>query len=354
MTISLELLTPPAEIAEHLVEIALKGRSPAYIQVTPEGRIITWKGAVGKYGITHIKEGDDVCDRLFFLKGFFPLEQANDVLPQVQTERGPVVDVHLIKDDTSSWILLLDATDAAERQQRLQQKGNDLSLLRQQYTKLLDACISDPQRAEIIAGHIPTATHEMSVMLVKICHLNDYNNHSTPASTLRTLNTYISLITRILVEEGGVINHVIGGTVAAFFGVLPTEQPPAHQAVYAAKRLITKFHPIDKEAAAPAASILGLGVGVTTGKATAGIVQACGLQAINAVGEHVQPALQLSELIMPNTVVTDAATFRAIGKYSRKFNSQPIKVGEHSHKLTSQAVEDIYNEATLYRLSMKL
>lgn len=309
----------PAAVSDYLVAITIQNRSLAYLRITLTGYVISAGGELATYGLATVGAGEYAGDRLFFLEGFFPLAEASEILPSVHTEQGRIIDIHLIAEDTEGWVVLLDTTADARRQQRLQQKGNDLSLLRQQYARLISRELG--QQPSAIARQLPTATREISVLLVKICSLTDYSDRTSPATTLKTLNAYLSIITQIMIEEGGVINHILGETVVVLFGLFPSHQSCAQQAVYAAKRLIRK-----NQTSAPASkniAQLDIGVGVTTGSAAAGLVHSHSYQALNAIGSHIQQTLQMIDLIHPSTVLIDLTTFTALDTDKSEFQACP-------------------------------
>ena len=127
----------PQTVVEYLVAIATQDHSLAYLQTTLAGRLISGGGDLHAYGLTALAVGDDVSDRLLFLAGLFPFVQPVEILPAVHGAQEQIIDVHLLSGQTDSWILLLDATANSQQQQQLQQKGNDLRLLRQQHDRLL-------------------------------------------------------------------------------------------------------------------------------------------------------------------------------------------------------------------------
>lgn len=57
-------------------------------------------------------------------------------LPCVRTETERSVDIHVVPDGDTFWIILIDATTRAIQQQLLQQKGNTLSLLKEKLSRL--------------------------------------------------------------------------------------------------------------------------------------------------------------------------------------------------------------------------
>ena len=320
-------------IADYLVEIATRDRAFAYFHITPDGCLLDWGGEVSRYRLQNLQAGDAIENHLLFLAGLIPMDTASEVLPSIHMGTGLIADVHLLSGLQDSWVLLLDATAATEKQQRLQQKGNDLSLLRHQYNKLLNQCLvpqQPPATETTPEPPISSKQKDISILLVRICDLTRYSQQTTPATTLKILNAYLSLITQIIVEEGGIINHILGETAVALFGLLPGLQPAPQQAVQAARRIAEQFQNAGSSLqTARANATLGVGSGITTGHATAGIVRNQGQSSLNAIGTHVYHANQLATLLTPGSLLIDGPTFQALADLQPAFESitPPTQIG---------------------------
>ncbi|MGI9106339.1 MAG: PAS domain-containing protein [Pyrinomonadaceae bacterium] len=118
----------PKPISEFILELTEDIRSPAYMLVSDANTLSEWGGDWASYYITGLQKDSDVGEHVPFLEGMLPLEMRNLFLPNVQTGYEQYADVYIFKREEGTWVLLLDATVDASRQQRLQQKSNDLSL----------------------------------------------------------------------------------------------------------------------------------------------------------------------------------------------------------------------------------
>lgn len=330
----------PQAIANYLAEITLKDHAPAYLQVTAKGHLVSSGGNLQKYGLQAIALGEYIGETFYYLEGFFPIERT-EIMQHLQLDCGPVVDVHVIPAPTgekTGWVLLLDTTAEAQRLQRLQQKGNDLSLLRQQYTKLLNQHLTPSQQADQIVNRSAITQQTVSVLIVKFCGPQADQLSVGKPSTLKAVNAGLSFIMQVIVEEGGLINHVLGGTAAAFFGLLPSQQAAPQQAVYAAKRVLKRLTP------PPQTERLGIGASITSGEAAAGILHSQGYQQLNAVGDPIQSAAQMSRYIQPGTITIDRATFDVVQPYQSEFQALSI---------APDVISEINPNATLYRLKFE-
>jgi PAS domain S-box-containing protein len=118
----------PTAIRDHMLALTVENRTPAYLLVDHDNRLIEWGGELGDYGIPAPTAGLNVDEQMPFLAGLLPLDTRNLCLPYVRTETGRYADVYLFRAETGTWVLLLDATPAAAKQQNMQQRTYDLTL----------------------------------------------------------------------------------------------------------------------------------------------------------------------------------------------------------------------------------
>ena len=338
----------PQAIADYLAAIALKDHAPAYLQVTATGHLVSSGGDLQKYGLQAIAIGEYVGRIFYYLEGFFPIERT-EVMQHLQLDCGPIVDIHVTTADQkegAGWVLLLDTTADAQRVQKLQQKGNDLSLLRQQYSKLLSQKLRPlPQKTPMVGQsalaeppHGSIAQQTVSVLIIKFCGIHASQLSVGKPSTLKAVNAGLSFIMQVIVEEGGLINHVLGGTAAAFFGLLPSQQAAPQKAVYAAKRVLKQL------IAEPSPQRLGIGASITSGEAAAGILRSQGYQRLNAVGDPIQAAAQMSSYIRPGTITIDRTTFDVVQPYQNEFQTLSV---------SPDSISKVSPNMTLYRLKFE-
>ena len=125
----------PAAITEHLLTAAGLERSPAYLQVEPDGSLTAWGGEVDRYGLEGLKLGQSVEQQVFFLAGLLPLDGPALFLPCVQAGHGLAADIHVFHRDGYDWVLLLDSAPPAVQSRLAQQQANELSLLHERQAR---------------------------------------------------------------------------------------------------------------------------------------------------------------------------------------------------------------------------
>ncbi len=127
----------PHPLEQHLKVVCVGCRFPAYLQTDAEGKLLSWGGPCERYGLSGLRVGAAAADCVDLLTGLLPLTRTEDCLPLCHVTPMRFADVHLLHDGTDDWVLLLDATDEARRQEALQQAAHDIALLHESESRLL-------------------------------------------------------------------------------------------------------------------------------------------------------------------------------------------------------------------------
>ncbi len=275
------------------------------------------------YGIEGLDRGQFLADRVLFLAGMLPLAGPALSLPCVRTESGPATDVHIFPGDEGDWILLLDATDEEEKLVMLQQANNELSLLRHKLARAIDRCLKAGGVAEA-AGELlllPESgeRREVSVLFARVIGFTSYNETESAAITLKTLEQYLHTIIDAVIVEGGWLDKILGDTVMALFGVLPSFLAPPYQAAKAALRMLEKVKQLNELRYSEQQVNFEIGIGIGSGPVTLGIIGSNRWRTINAIGNTVDLAARLEHRARPNEILMDAFTFENIEELQDRF-----------------------------------
>lgn len=117
----------PRAIAEYIARNAATRRRPAWMRVAAGGLVCDAGGDLAAYGLASISPGDDARATAPFLDGLLPVGSDGLHLPWLEMD-GRFADVHVLPDEGADWVLLLDATEEAERAIPFQQTRNDATL----------------------------------------------------------------------------------------------------------------------------------------------------------------------------------------------------------------------------------
>ena len=111
---------------------------PAYVQVSDDGLVLDSGGFLSHYGISQPMRGKNVEDELVFLVGFFPPRSNHSNYPILSLSGNCAFRVSFAKDGNTSWIIFTNAEKIGEELQSRVQRRNELSLLRDEQTTILE------------------------------------------------------------------------------------------------------------------------------------------------------------------------------------------------------------------------
>lgn len=127
----------------------------------------------------------------------------------------------------------------------------------------------------------------LSVLFVDLTGFTSYSEHHTPAEVVEMLNEFFQTVDDVVTEHGGWINKFEGDAAMCVFGV-PVHQPDhADRALRAACDL--------QRRARPGGSIRGVGIGVASGRALAGLVGSSTRNEYTVIGDVVNVAARVCE-----------------------------------------------------------
>ena len=168
-----------------------------------------------------------------------------------------------------------------------------------------------------------------------------------PETVADVLNTYLSRLSRIVLEHGGTVDKVVGDTVVAFWGAPIARVDDGEQAVRAA---IAAWRTGETFRLAPLSGHPPLGVtrvGLHRGDAIVGAFGGEGRLAYSALGDAMNTASALESANIPlrTRVLASreaiphamAAEFRAMGRIGLRGRSNPVEVFEAAPDFPAEA-----------------
>jgi serine phosphatase RsbU (regulator of sigma subunit) len=142
----------PDRISAWLLQLVTSQRAVAHVVLDGEQNVSGIGGDLDNYGLSSVRRSAPATDEMPFLEGLLPLPESPFLIPSMTMPSGRVADVHLLADETATWVVLLDVTGEHASSQRVQQKAYDMTLLSQREARLI---------AKLQAAHADlTAAHE--------------------------------------------------------------------------------------------------------------------------------------------------------------------------------------------------
>ena len=159
---------------------------------------------------------------------------------------------------------------------------------------------------------------------------------ATPEAAVATVNAYLRVMARAVIDAGGILDKFTGDGLMAIFGAMSDPASGARAAVRAALRMRTDLGSLNAERAARGEPTVGYGIGIHTGEVVLGAVGLPERSDYTAMGDTVNTAARMESLtkeIGVDAVVSDAtATLigaqgtRPLGDVTVKGKLSPIAV----------------------------
>lgn len=160
-----------------------------------------------------------------------------------------------------------------------------------------------------------------------------------PGELLELLNAYLTSMSQIVDQHGGVVDKYIGDAVMALFGV-PLEMPDqAEQALLAALKMRIALGDLNHRLFQPRGYTIGFGIGIHTGTVVAGNVGSPQRYNYSVIGDDVNVASRLqtltrnvdygADIIVSDATLRESTTqfqTRMLGEASVKGKQQPVLI----------------------------
>ncbi len=187
---------------------------------------------------------------------------------------------------------------------------------------------------------------EVTVLFTDITGFTALAEHKSAAEAAELLNEHFSLVASCVEAEGGTIDKYIGDSVMAFWGapvVVADHAERACRAALAVRRAITLENEMRRERdEAP----VGVRIGIHTGRAIAGNIGAPGRINYTLIGDTVNVAQRIEELIKTLAVPGSAVTIMVSGEVADAVAGRFTLVPEGAHEIRGRE-----GAVSVYRLT---
>ena len=310
----------PRIVLDYLAALVLETRSPAYIRVDGLGGILGWGGDTPAYRLPSLAEGEPVGLVLSAVDGLIPHTGEPIRLPAVELNSGQFVDVHVFSGDDHTWILLTDATLETMQQAMLQQRLNEVNLIRGWHARAADDQITRSEAGELI-NELPAFTEEGERPEVAALQLRfSLPLHARPelaSDDLEPLGRALRAATEAVTHESGYVTSMTQSSLTALVGVLPTGTNPQTHAIRAARGVVDAIH----QASGKKDDVRTVAAGIASGFVSAGLVSVAGNRVFVAVGPCLDAAVNLAREAGEGRLLVDVATLTVAGDAGAGFKS---------------------------------
>lgn len=313
----------PKPIFNYLKLFFYEKYHPAYIELDPSGVVIDFGGELDRFGLKDLQKGRKLDEQKDLFFGLLPHEGEPFILPFMETGTGTPADIHIFKSESSTWVLYLDTTVEKDQMALLQQKGNELAMLRDRQAKILDQYLGKEITKDIVAGALDIKEEgdrkELTVLFADIRGFTPLSETLDPAIVFNVLNIYLRAMIQSILQEGGFIDKIIGDAVMGLFGIMVSADSPPNQALKTAFKMLNRIREINKVRQKDQRVCLNIGIGIATGEAVIGILGAHERKAFSAIGHHVNLAARLESEARPGEILIDETTYKKATVFTQKF-----------------------------------
>lgn len=133
---------------------------------------------------------------------------------------------------------------------------------------------------------------------------------ATPEAAVATVNAYLRVMARAVIDEGGILDKFTGDGLMAIFGAMADPASGAQAAARAALRMRTDLATLNADRSARSEPTVGYGIGIHTGEVVLGAVGLPERSDYTAMGDTVNTAARMEQLTkeLGTEVVLSAAT----------------------------------------------
>lgn len=130
----------------------------------------------------------------------------------------------------------------------------------------------------------------VTVLFSDIRGFTTLSEGSEPVALVRQLNEYLSAMTDVITQHGGMVDKFIGDGILALFGAPLEDDRSAERAARAALGMLARLEPLNQAWAAQGKPRLQIGIGIHSGEAIVGNVGSDKKLEYTAIGDTVNTA----------------------------------------------------------------
>lgn len=166
---------------------------------------------------------------------------------------------------------------------------------RDRVRNLLGKVVSPAVAEELLRKEIELGGEErvVSVLFSDIRNFTSLSEQAAPHDLVRLLNTYLTRVSAIVEQHGGVVDKYIGDAVMAVFGAPLGHPDDALRAVRTALGMYEALDDINADLGLDGGARVGIGVGVSTGVVVAGNMGSLNRLNYTVIGDSVNVASRL-------------------------------------------------------------
>jgi class 3 adenylate cyclase len=191
--------------------------------------------------------------------------------------------------------------------------AEDLAL-KERYRDVLKKVVSREIADDLVSGELRLGGEVRTVTAVfaDIVGFTQFASRNDPGTVIAVLNEYMTAWSRIVEEEGGIVDKYMGDAIMAVFGAPVSHADDAERAVRAALHMREATARLNAQRAARGLPGIELAIGIATGPAVAGNVGSPDRLNYTVIGDTVNLASRLCDAAGGGDILVSDATRRSV------------------------------------------
>lgn len=331
------MINYPQPIVEDLIELSLRDRQIAYLELSYPGVLVSQGGELEVFGLDSLEIGSEVEYQVDFLTGLIEPESLPLYLPFIDTPSGETADIHLFTKRERVWVLLMHTGEKKKHHQAIQQNINDLKLTHSRQKRIIHEHLGQEVAARLEQSMEGISSsgerRNLTIMFADLREFTALSEHTSPEQVFEILNTYLSRMISVVLLEGGVVDKIIGDEVMAVFGMLDGEQRGPADAVKAAIHLLTSVESLNRNRLLARDTVLQVGIGIATGPVALGVLGSRHRKSLTVIGNHVNLAARLQGQAAGKQLIIDDASYQVLTHEKKRFSPRSVELKGYSNLL---------------------
>lgn len=196
-----------------------------------------------------------------------------------------------------------------ETQKRLEIHGNFIKKTFGRY--LSDDVVNSILESEAGMGLVGE-TRDVTIMMTDLRGFTKISENLPPETVLLLINSFLKIMTDILMEFGGTIDEFIGDAILGIFGAPIRYENHAERAVACAIRMQNAMKQVNAQSPLPDGVELEMGIGLNSGEVIVGNIGCEKRTKYGVVGRNVNLASRIESLTYGGQILISETTFRKL------------------------------------------
>ena len=312
-------------VLNYICSNILVDQSPAYVLTDSRGTVCRTGGGIKELLSTDIQPGADITEVLPFIQGLLPLDRSPMTLSHVGLESGATITVYIYNTDEGCGFLFVDVTQQETMLAAMQQKANDLVLLRKQQAAVIEKKINRWDSGNLKTRYLDSTVGQqaVSILSAEIRGVESIANRTAADAIFKSITKKMSVAINSIHLEGGIVLQIFGTKLMAVFGILPSSVAPAIQSLRTVESIRTYMQNRANSTDLPAQGPIDFKMAVASGEIwiQKSMFQDGFFPAM--VGGCIQKVFTMQALAGDTTILVDRATYENSGQFKNRLKKNP-------------------------------